>query len=394
MADRNRAKDPLPLDAVSAPDALETLLGEPVAEPPPFVSDAPTPADPVPSQSSPISAGSSSFFPALGGGVIAAVLGFGLSHFNVLNLQPPAPDLTALTDRLVAAETSLTAAQDSLSAMQKRALAPLKPDPDLQNRVATLETAAANPPDVPGLGALTSRIDGLEARLAEIAALPSDGTGISAAALSALQADIRALKAAGPNTSQDLTALVDDTIAQINAAKAEAEDMASKAAAVAQTSLQSAAIAQLRSALDSGGAFSGALASLEGIDVAPALATHAATGLPTLDALQDSFPASARLALEAALRANMGESWTSRVSTFLRSQTGARSLTPREGNDPDAILSRAEAALTQADLDTTLSEIATLPPEAVLAMEDWTTLADRRRQAEIALADLVATIEQ
>ena len=394
MADRNRAKDPLPLDAISATDSIETVLAEPVAEPLSAGKDDPTSVDPSPSQSRPAPKEASSFLPAVGGGVVAAILGFGLSYFNVLDLQRPAPDLAALTSRLATTESSLTVTQENLAALQKEALGPSKPDPDLQNRLAMLETAAANPPEAPGLAALNARIDGLEARLAEIAALPSDGTGVSAAALSALQTDIRALKAAGPNTSAELTAMVDDTIAQLNAAKAAAEEMTAKAASQAQTSMQAAAISQLRSALDSGGAFTGALASLDGIVIGPELAAHAATGLPTLDALQDSFPDAARLALEAALRANMGESWTSRISTFLRSQTGARSLTPREGNDPDAILSRAEAALAKSDLDTALSEIATLPPEAVSAMADWTTLAERRRQAEIAVGDLAAQFEQ
>ncbi|MBV5276525.1 hypothetical protein JZU56_01410, partial [bacterium] len=67
---------------------------------------------------------------------------------------------------------------------------------------------------------------------------------------------------------------------------------------------------------------------------------------PSAQALQASFPDSARTALEAALRANMGESWSERVGNFLRTQVGVRSLTPRDGPDPDAILSRAEAALT------------------------------------------------
>jgi hypothetical protein len=394
MADRNRAKDPLPLDAVTVTDAIETVLTEPVLDPSPAVSDAPKSVDPVVSQSSPTIAGSSSFLPALGGGALAALLGFGLSHFNVLNLQPPAPDLSALTSRLSTAEASLNSAQDSLASLQKLAPAPAEPDPDLQDRLAALETAVITPPAMLELDTLTSRMDRLEARLAEIAAMPSDGAGNSAAALSALQADIRALKAAGPTNGEALTALVDDTVAQLNAAKAEAMKLTAEAANVAQTSRQSTALAQLWSALDNGGAYGGALASLEGVEIPPALTDHAATGLPTLASLQASFPDAARRALEAALRANMGESWTSRISTFLRSQTGARSLTPREGNDPDAILSRAEASLAKADLAGALAEIETLPPEAVTAMTEWTALADRRRLAEMALADLAATVGQ
>ena len=81
-----------------------------------------------------------------------------------------------------------------------------------------------------------------------------------------------------------------------------------------------------------------------------------------------AFPTAARAGLEAALRADMGSSWTERATNFLRAQTGARSLDPREGDDPDAILSRAEAAVSAGDLATALTEIAALPEPAQTAM--------------------------
>ena len=49
----------------------------------------------------------------------------------------------------------------------------------------------------------------------------------------------------------------------------------------------------------------------------------------------------------------------------------ARSLTPKDGNDPDAILSRAEAAIGSGDLNMALSELANLPEPARDAMTDW-----------------------
>ena len=85
-------------------------------------------------------------------------------------------------------------------------------------------------------------------------------------------------------------------------------------------------------------------------------------------------------------------SWSERVTSFLRTQTGARSLEPREGNDPDDILSRDEAELTQADLSAALGEIATLPPEAQPAMADWRAVAEKRLAAVKAVADIAATI--
>ena len=96
--------------------------------------------------------------------------------------------------------------------------------------------------------------------------------------------------------------------------------------------------------------------------------------------------------LDAALRANMGASWAERATSFLRTQTGARSLEPREGNAPDAILSRAEAALASGDLVVTLAEITTLPAEAQPALAEWRVIAETRLAAALAVADLAATI--
>ena len=84
----------------------------------------------------------------------------------------------------------------------------------------------------------------------------------------------------------------------------------------------------------------------------------------------------------------MGEGWTDRLSAFLRSQSGARSLTPREGTDPDAVLSRAEAALRDGQIKAALAELAGLPPAGTEAMAPWIADATRRLGAEQAIADL------
>ena len=91
---------------------------------------------------------------------------------------------------------------------------------------------------------------------------------------------------------------------------------------------------------------------------------------------------------EAALQAaRAGEDGTisGGLGGFLRSQLGARSVAPREGDDPDAVLSRAEAALKAGELQTALTEIETLPEEAKAAMSDWITSARMRAQAQSAV---------
>ena len=114
--------------------------------------------------------------------------------------------------------------------------------------------------------------------------------------------------------------------------------------------------------------------------------------MPTLVDLQRSFPDAARQALAAALQADAGSTWSERVAAFLRTQAGIRSLTPREGDDPDAILSRAEASLAGGDLAATLAGIASLPEPAQAAMSGWMAEATKRQAAVDALARLTASL--
>jgi len=64
-----------------------------------------------------------------------------------------------------------------------------------------------------------------------------------------------------------------------------------------------------------------------------------------------------------------------------RRPLGARSVTPREGDDPDAILSRAEASVMRGRLGEALAEIEALPQVARDAMEDWIAQARTRHEA-------------
>lgn len=81
-----------------------------------------------------------------------------------------------------------------------------------------------------------------------------------------------------------------------------------------------------------------------------------------------------------------------RLTAFLQAQTGARSLAPREGDGPDAVLSRAGAALDAGNLQAALTEMDALPEPGQVAMADWRRLADIRLAASAAAAELSATL--
>ena len=63
---------------------------------------------------------------------------------------------------------------------------------------------------------------------------------------------------------------------------------------------------------------------------------------------------------------------------------------PRAGDGPDAILSRAEAALAGDDLDAALAELDALPEVVRAAMGDWLAGAEARQQALAEAAALAA----
>lgn len=361
---------------------MQTDANEPPVEPiiaEDRVADTPKPdIDAFPSQPAPRRSGVGG---VVFGGIVAAIAGFALAQ--IVPEGWPSAATKDLSTQVAAQTGQIAALQQQLSKMPETT----PTDPAVSDRLAALEGQ-------PGFdsGPLADRISALETRLSTIEKMPADGSGATAAAVAALQADMQALRdAAGADTAQ---AAASETAAQLKEAQTFATETTKIADELARSVRRLAAIGQLQTAFDTGAAYAPALAQLaaESDPVPAVLSDFAEKGLPTLSGLKSAFPPAARLGLDAALRANMGESWSERAASFLRSQTGARSLEPREGSDPDAVLSRAEAALTNGDLAAVLTELQALPPEAQPALSEWRAMAETRLAAEQAIAALAATI--
>lgn len=345
--------------------AADLGKAEPVKDEP-VLAEAPAPVQAVTPQKS-----RSVLWPILGG-VVAAAAGFGLAQ--VVPNGWPVQDTTSLSSQLAAEVNEVKTLKAQIVELGQR----IETVSALADRVSKLETA---PPAAQG----GDQVAALEARIATLEARPSGTTG-DPAALTQLRAEVEALKANGagivsPEVQAALDAKVKDTEAKLAAIEAAAQSNAEAVTA-------RAALSQIAAALDSGAPYTAALADLKGATLPAVLTDNASAGLPTLQGLQADFPAAARAALEAALRAHMGQTWSERVATFLRAQTGARALAPREGDDPDAVLSRAEAATAKGDLATALKELSALPPEGQAAMADWQARAQLRLDAAAALQSL------
>ena len=118
------------------------------------------------------------------------------------------------------------------------------------------------------------------------------------------------------------------------------------------------------------------------------LTAAAPSGVLTLAALRDSFPDAAHTAIRASILAGAGDGLIARGRAFLEAQVASRSLTPRPGVGPDAVLSRMEDRLRKDDLDGALAEAAALPSEAAGAMDGWLAAARLRAGAVAGLAAL------
>jgi hypothetical protein len=184
---------------------------------------------------------------------------------------------------------------------------------------------------------------------------------------------------------------------KIALAQSQAEGLQASATATANAALIRAGLAKIDAAIENGAPFSAALSEVSGASgVVPSesLLAAASNGVATHADLRNNFPDAARTALAAAGAETQADGTLNRLGEFLRGQTGARSLSPREGAGSDAILSRAEAAVGANDLALALEEIASLPPAAQDEMSSWLKLASDRLEAVKAVEAFSTSIEK
>ncbi|MBY5971629.1 hypothetical protein KUV28_04705 [Ferrimonas balearica] len=322
--------------------AEETPNGPPADTPPPAAEAEPP-------------ARRGGFGPALLGGVVAAGIGFGAAMIAF-----PPVDITSL-------EQTQRSQADTLSDVQ----AQLDAGPDL----SALDDVTASVSDMEAsfaelqqsVESTRSDLDALAARVDELEKQPL-AESVSDAAIAAYEEELARLQQA-----------MEDQRAEIQEMVTDSQQMREDAAATARDTRVRAALVRLDGALADGGAFEDPLKTLAelGLEIPAPLEANAATGVPTLARLRDDFPDVARDALAATRDGSLGGSF----NDFLKNQLGARSLTPQEGEDTDAILSRAEAALKDGDLQTVLVELDGLPEPALAAMSDWMDLARTRAEA-------------
>ncbi len=302
---------------------------------------------------------SNPFWPMVLGGVVAACLGFVAGKSQIID--PILPQSWRSAGESVDSTASIEAMGQTVSQLKAEVdtLRGQIPEAPADNS-ETLDALNASVED------LVARIDGLEQR----PQAPSDATS---------NADVAALTQQMEAQQEQIDKLLED-----------AQLMQDTATAAAGNTLARAAATRVLSAIDSGAPFATALADVganSDIEIPAALQQVADDGVTPLSDLQQSLPDAARAALAAA-RTNATDA-DGGFGGFLKRQLGARSVQPREGNDPDAILSRVEDATRQGRLADALAEADALPEPAKAELQSWMDAARARLEAMNAAETLI-----
>lgn len=258
---------------------------------------------------------------------------------------------------------------------------------DVGDRVGQLETSLAG---------ATAELAALKQQIEKGAAsLSADAT----AGLDTYRAELQGLKAEVGRLSGSVSGLgarFDEANAAAEARVSEAEQEAAAVQETATAARDHAAIladlATIRAAVASGEPFQTAVDRLAaaGVSVPQGLAGAAADGVETPAELRAGFGPAAHAAIRSSIEAGAGDGVIARARAFLDAQIASRSLSPRDGMDPDAVLSRVEDALKRDDLAAALTQAEQLPSESKAALAGWIAAAQQRADATAGLAALEA----
>lgn len=306
---------------------------------------------------------SASAMPAVLGGLVAGAIGFGAAYFIL-----PKGD-TSLAAQVSAQSTEISGLRDQVAAIASV---------DLSGVEAAQAEAAALVADLDG------RITGLEARLDDLSSRAGTEGSLSTAAY---EQEMDALRA-------DLDAMRGSAQAELESARAQAASIQENADAAARNAAGRAALARVEGGIETGAPLGAALDDLaEALQAeVPAALTAVRDGAPTLASLQASFPDAARAALATARAEGASGEAEGGFTAFLRNQLDVRSVAPKEGNDADAVLSRAQAAINEGRLTDTLAELGALPEVARAEFTEWQGLAEARADALAAAATLATSL--
>ncbi len=320
------------------------------------------------------------------------------------SLLAPKADVAENADRLAEVEAQTQRGNAALDAEAKRDSAALS---SLDKRVGALEAGAGTS----GVADLDRRIAALEAANADYApkaAAVEQADQQLATQVKDLRADIDAARGEIPGLAArvakletgaptangaDLSALaarLDKLEAALAAPKSETRVAPEKPAAADNATAIAIIAGAIADRLAAGAPFGTEVAALQrlGVDPAGLAALQAvAEGAPTGSALAASFDAIAPRVLAAASPEEKG-GIVDRLLAHLRGLVQVRDLNDTTGDDPQATVSRIEAASRRDDISGALAAFDKLPEAARQTAGDWPVKARARQAADAALQSI------
>jgi hypothetical protein len=344
-------------DAVVVEDAQEVVSDEPSED---AVADAVEATD--------TERKSSGVVPLLVAGFICAGLGFGAAILSQPSnpIWPVHPDVAQFRDettgQITGIDTRLNALEGRLTDVDQRAVGDV-----FQSDLDELATGYDQ-----RFLEIASRLENFDKRLAALEKSTIE-SAIPDELVTQYQDEVKRLKETLEAQRESLQQFMSETAETANEVTQRAKDTVARGI-----------LAQIRAAIDAGGPFDTAIQEFDeqvGQALPNQLRSFAKEGVQTYQELRDSFAEAARSALNAARdELNESEGFTG-IGNYLRKQFQARSVTPKTGDDADAVLSRAEQALRENDLNGALNELDALPDAARDQMQPWIDQARERQDA-------------
>ena len=339
----------------------------------------------------------SPIFPMLVGGIISSTIGFAAAYYlftsNILG------NSVTLNDAVIELDTKIKSNADDIS---QNAKANREQDIHVQSIMTKLETDGVKFEALNGsllsMTNLPEAVDDLKARVESIEMLATDlsqlvaklekrpiPATLSSEVITAYNSEVNKLI----ETMADQRKEVETLLGEATAEKAQASKVARRTKVILTFNA-------IQTAFNRGESFATELeefSKLTNAQIPADLQKIASEGVWRLEKLTDSFPEKARAAIAAD---RSGENYDGTIQSllgFLKSQVQARSMTPKEGTDADSVLSRAEAALRDGQLDKAVEELQALQPPAKEAMAEWEAEAQQRLNLVRALNSLSVVVK-
>ena len=311
---------------------------------------------------------SSGAVPLVVSGFICAGLGFGAAILSQPSnpIWPVHPDVAQFRDettgQITGIGTRLNALEGRLTDVDQRAVGDV-----FQSDLDDLNTGYDQ-----RFSEIASQLENFDKRLAALEKSTIE-SAIPDELVAQYQDEVKRLKETLEAQRDSLQKFMSETAETANEVTQRAKDTVARGI-----------LAQIRAAIDAGGPFDTVIQEFDeqvGQALPNQLRFLAQEGVQTYQELRDSFTEAARSALNAARNElNESEGFTG-IGNYLRKQFQARSVTPKTGDDADSILSRAEQALRENDLNGALNELDALPDAARDQMQPWIDQARERQDA-------------